>query len=98
MIELTCPLCKSRLNIRLDGFTCHEASGGPYLKGRIALSCSDRQRKCKYMHTTNIKTASKSVMRRLEQIVGNLIVKLPGLGPWEIFALKEGERKAKKPR
>ena len=40
VVNLICPLCKSTLNIRVDGFTCHEASGGPYLKGRVALICS----------------------------------------------------------
>lgn len=88
---MNCPICKARLNIKIDGFTCQQAVGGAYLKGRVALTCSGKD--CKYMHTTNFKTESQKTMDRLERVAGELIRKLPDFGPWEIFHLAERERK-----
>ena len=34
---MKCPLCKSKLNIKIDAFTCEEAVNGPYLKGAYRL-------------------------------------------------------------
>lgn len=94
---MNCPLCKATLNIKIEGFTCQEAAGGPYLKGRVALTCSNShtepEKRCRYMHTTNFKTSSVDTMKRLEKITGELIRKLPDFGPWEVFNLAEGERK-----
>jgi hypothetical protein len=96
---MQCPLCKATLNIKIEGFTCQESSGGPYLKGRVALMCSntsskiDAEKRCRYMHTTNFKTSSVATMEKLERVAGELIRKLPDFGPWEVFALSEKERK-----
>lgn len=97
-MNLNCPLCGSKLNIRVDGFTCHEAAGGPYLKGRVALLCSGEQTKpvekrCRYMHTTNIKTDCAVTIKQMEKLVGKLVVKMPSLGPWTTFAMAEKESK-----
>lgn len=96
---MNCPLCKNRLNIKVDGFTCFEASGGPYLKGRVALICSNTsaatqaEKRCRYMHTTNFKTSTPGSIDSLEKLAGELIHKLPDFGPWEVFAFSERERK-----
>ena len=96
-MKLACPLCGSKLNIRVDGFTCHEASGGPYLKGRIALTCSNKAtepaKRCVYMHTTNFKTSAAKTIERMEKVAGELIHKMPDFGPWEAFSLAEKESK-----
>lgn len=96
---MQCPLCKAKLNIKIEGFMCIEAAGGPYLKGRVCLTCSntsaetDANKRCRYMHTTNFRTVSQTTMDRLERVAGDLIRKLPDFGPWEVFALSEKERK-----
>lgn len=96
-MKLTCPICKSKLNIKIDGFTCHNASGGPYLKGRVALHCSHRAtepaKRCRYMHTVNVKTSALATIERMEQIIGELVHKMPDFGPWEQFAFAEKESK-----
>lgn len=94
---MNCPLCQSRLNIKIDGFTCAEAVGGAYLKGRVALICSDAKKKqCRYMHTTNFETSSEKTMAKIESVAAQLIRKLPDFGPWETFALAEREHRSRK--
>jgi hypothetical protein len=95
--KLVCPLCGGTLNIRLEGFSCEEAVGGAYVKGRVALTCSATG-KCPYMHTTNVKTASRRTIDKLKQIVGDVVVSLSSLGPWETFAMSDKPRRKYSPR
>lgn len=94
--KLTCPLCKQRLNIKVEGFTCHEAVHGPYLRGRVALSCSKHE--CRYLHTTNFQTKSMPLIEKMEDLAGKLILKLPDFGPWQVFTLAEKERRPRRRR
>lgn len=91
---MKCPLCKSRLDIRLDGFTCQAAANGPYAKGSIRLTCSGKE--CRYMHSTLVQATDAKLLATLEETIGKMVAKLPGLGPWKCFAIKEGERKRKR--
>lgn len=78
--SLACPLCKSQLNMRYDGFSIYEAVNGPYVRGRISLECSKHE--CPYRHTTHYHSSDLMVIRRMEKAMGSLVHSLPDFGPW----------------
>lgn len=91
---MTCPLCGKPLDVRLDGFTCNAAVHGVYLKGSARLTCSDTA--CKYMHSTNFTTRSKVLIDKLLDAIGRGVAKLPDMGPWEVFSIRDKPRQTRR--
>jgi len=71
---LLCPMCREdreELNLHIDAFTCYSATSGPYLRGRIALSCSNNEgNKCHYQHATNFQADTSKAIKGFEKLSG----------------------------
>lgn len=86
--KLCCPLCGNQLDIKIEGFTCYAACGGPYLKGSIRLTCSkstDFNDRCHYRYTTVFQADNLVLMSEIEKLVGNAINGMQDMGPWKVF-------------
>ena len=97
MSKLRCPMCKEELNIHFDAYTCYSATCGPYVRGRITLSCSNNEgNACHYQHATNFHSDEGKCLHGFESLVANTIKKLPDFGPWETFHITEGQNRRKR--
>jgi hypothetical protein len=97
MSKLRCPMCKEELNVHFDAFTCYSACGGPYVRGRISLVCSnDEGNHCNYQHATNFQSSDGKSIHGFETLVSELVRKLPDFGPWEVFKITAGQNKRRR--
>lgn len=95
--KLLCPMCREELNLHIDAYTCYSAVSGPYVRGRVALTCSnDEGNGCHYQHATNFQADESKAIRGFEQLTAQMIRKLPDFGPWETFHITEGENRRRK--
>ena len=96
--RLLCPMCGEELNIHFDAFTCYNSVAGPYIKGRISLSCSNNEGggPCCYTHATNFESKEGTAIHGFEKLTGMMVKKLPDFGPWETFQLTEGQNRRRR--
>lgn len=95
--KLLCPMCREELNIHFDAYTCYSAVNGPYVRGRVALTCSnDEGCKCHYQHATNFQSDEGKAIHGFEKLAAEMIKRLPDFGPWETFQITEGENRRKR--
>ena len=85
--ELSCPFCKDELNMRVNCFTTYGAVNGPYVKGAIALECSNE--KCPYCHSGLFKADDGRAIAAVEKMFAKFVKKLPDMGPWEHLCTNE---------